>query len=321
MPVDGKAVIRIPLHFDNNWTKKGEQAKGKNAKGDVIDRSQISTIAHSGAAATAAPIHSGWNFIANPYLAKYDGGKITNAPKYASIPRYDFSAYDQVQLKTATLSPEYPFFVQVGSDATLNFATTGRRQAPAAMRANSSNQTVSATFHLVQTDNQTLDHTSIILNEQHTPAYEINADLEKMFGSAYTTSLYSISQDCRLAFNALSFTDAQTPIPFGFRAAEAGNYTIVLTNPEDMAGMESVLLYDNHTHQTTNLLYFDYTFHTERTQDDTRFTIQFISRNNTTTDIEDLHIYPTSTTKFIHNNQLYITREGKIYTATGTQIK
>ena len=320
MPVDGKAVIRIPLEFSDDWTYDGEQSD----IGEGLNREEISISAHSGAAATAAPIHAGWNFIANPYLAKYDGNNITyhdDTIKYANIPRYDFSAYDQVLLDTATLSPEYPFFVQVGSDVTLNFATTGRRQAPAAVRANSSNQTVSATFHLVQTDNQTLDHTSIILNEQHTPAYEINADLEKMFGSAYTTSLYSISQDYRLAFNALSFTDAQSPIPFGFRAAEARDYTIVLTNPEDMAGMESVLLYDNHTHQTTNLLYFDYTFHTERTQDDTRFTIQFISRNNTTTNIEDLRIYPTSTTKFIHNNQLYITREGKIYNATGTQIK
>lgn len=317
MPVDGKAVIRIPLEFSDDWTIDGEQSD----IGEGLNREEISISAHSGAAANNDPIHAGWNFIANPYLAKYNGSNITNAPAYASIPRYDFSAYDQVPLSTATLSPEYPFFVQVKSNATLNFATTGRRQAPAAVRANSSNQTVSATFHLVQTDNQTLDHTSIILNEQHTPAYEINADLEKMFGSAYTTSLYSISQDYRLAFNALSFTDAQTPIPFGFRAAEAGNYTIVLTNPEDMAGMESVLLYDNHTHQTTNLLYFDYTFHTERTQDDTRFTIQFISRNNTTTNIEDLHVYPTSTTKFIYNNQLYITREGKIYNAVGEQVK
>ena len=321
LPIDGKAVIRIPLEFTDDWTIDGEQSSGEAPNGDWLERNIISTTAYSGTAANSDKCHAGWNFIANPYLAKYDGSNITNAPAYASIPRYDFSAYDQVPLNTATLSPEYPFFVQVESDATLNFATTGRRQAPAAVRANSSNQTVSATFHLVQTDNQTLDHTSIILNEQHTPAYEINADLEKMFGYAYTTSLYSISQDYRLAFNALSFTDAQSPIPFGFRAAEAGNYTIVLTNPEDMAGMESVLLYDNHTHQTTNLLYFDYTFHTERTQDDTRFTIQFISRNNTTTNIEDLHVYPTSTTKFIHNNQLYITREGKIYNATGTQIK
>ena len=324
LPVDGKAVIRIPLEFTDDWTIDGEQSSGEAPNGDWLERNIISTTAYSGTAANADPIHAGWNFIANPYLAKYDGSNITyhdDIIKYANIPRYDFSAYDQVLLDTATLSPEYPFFVQVGSDVTFNFATTGRRQAPAAVRANSSNQTVSATFHLVQTDNQTLDHTSIILNEQHTPAYEINADLEKMFGSAYTTSLYSISQDYRLAFNALSFTDAQTPIPFGFRAAEAGNYTIVLTNPEDMVGMESVLLYDNHTHQTTNLLYFDYTFHTERTQDDTRFTIQFISRNNTTTNIEDLRIYPTSTTKFIYNNQLYITREGKIYNAVGEQVK
>ena len=322
LPVDGKAVIRIPLEFSDDWTIDGEQSD----IGDGIDRSQISTIAHSGAAANNDPRHAGWNFIANPYLAKYDGINITYAPaddsiRYASIPRYDFSAYDQVPLKDTTLSPEYPFFVQVKSDATLNFATTGRRQAPAAVRANSSNQTVSATFHLVQTDNQTLDHTSIILNEQHTPAYEINADLEKMFGSAYTTSLYSISQDYRLAFNALSFTDAQSPIPLGYRAAEVGEYTIALDNIDDLGDIASVNLHDAYTNQTINLLYFDYTFTSEVTQDDSRFTIQITSKNNTTTDIDSLIIPTTTTTKIIHNNQLYIIHDGQKYNAIGQAIK
>lgn len=316
VPVDGKAVIRIPLEFSDYWTIDGEQSD----IGDGIDRSQISTIAHSGAAATAEPIHAGWNFIANPYLAKYDGNNITNAPAYANIPRYDFSAYDQVPLNTATLSPEYPFFVQVGSDATLNFATTGRRQAPASLRF-TPNITLQATLSITPQDDQTADHTTILINDTYTPAYEINADLEKMFGSAYTTALYTLSQEHRLAYNALSPQDAITPIPLGFRAAQEGEYTITLDNPNDLDNIESVNLFDAHTNQTINLLHFDYTFTTTRTQDDARFTVNFVSRSNTATNITDIPSPTTSTTKFIHNNQLYILKHGNIYNAQGQQIQ
>lgn len=316
VPVGGKAVIRIPLEFSDYWTIDGEQSD----IGDGIDRSQISTIAHSGAAATAEPIHAGWNFIANPYLAKYDGNNITNAPAYANIPRYDFSAYDQVPLNTATLSPEYPFFVQVGSDATLNFATTGRRQAPASLRS-TTNTTLQATLSITPQDDQTADHTTILINDTYTPAYEINADLEKMFGSAYTTALYTLSQEHRLAYNALSPQDAITPIPLGFRAAQEGEYTITLDNPNDLDNIESVNLFDAHTNQTINLLHFDYTFTTTRTQDDARFTVNFVSRSNTATNITDIPSPTTSTTKFIHNNQLYILKHGNIYNAQGQQIQ
>ena len=317
VPVGGKAVIRIPLEFSDYWTIDGEQSD----IGDGIDRSQISTIAHSGAAATAEPIHAGWNFIANPYLAKYVvGNNITNAPAYANIPRYDFSAYDQVPLNTATLSPEYPFFVQVDDDATLNFATTGRRQAPASLRS-TTNTTLQATLSLTPQDDQTADHTTILINDTYTPAYEINADLEKMFGSAYTTALYTLSQEHRLAYNALSPQDALTPIPLGFRAAQEGEYTITLDNPNDLDDIESINLFDAHTNQTINLLHFDYTFTTTRTQDDARFTVNFVSRSNTATDITDIPSPTTSTTKFIHNNQLYILKHGNIYNAQGQQIQ
>ena len=316
MPVDGKAVIRIPLEFSDDWTIDGEQSDIDEG----LNREEISISAHSGAAATADPRHSGWNFIANPYLAKYDGSNITNAPEYASIPRYDFSAYDQVRLETATLSPEYPFFVQVGSDATLNFATTGRRQAPASLRS-TTKTTLQATLSLTPQDDQTADHTTILINDTYTPAYEINADLEKMFGSAYTTALYTLSQEHRLAYNALSPQDALTPIPLGFRAAQEGEYTITLDNPNDLDDIESINLFDAHTNQTINLLHFDYTFTTTRTQDDARFTVNFVSRSNTATDITDIPSPTTSTTKFIHNNQLYILKHGNIYNAQGQQIQ
>lgn len=317
VPVGGKAIIRIPLVFSNTWTTRGEQA---NIKNETLNRNIVPAIAHIGTAANANKAHAGWNFIANPYLAKYNGQDIANAPMYACIPTYNFSKYNQVLLSNITLDPEYPFFVQVGSDATLNFATTGRRQAPASLRS-TTNTTLQATLSLTPQDDQTADHTTILINDTYTPAYEINADLEKMFGSAYTTALYTLSQEHRLAYNALSPQDALTPIPLGFRAAQEGEYTITLDNPNDLDNIESVNLFDAHTNQTINLLHFDYTFTTTRTQDDARFTVNFVSRSNTATNITDIPSPTTSTTKFIHNNQLYILKHGNIYNAQGQQIQ
>ena len=142
-----------------------------------------------------------------------------------------------------------------------------------------------------------------------------------MFGSAYTTALYTLSQEHRLAYNALSPQDALTPIPLGFRAAQEGEYTITLDNPNDLDNIESINLFDAHTNQTINLLHFDYTFTTTRTQDDARFTVNFVSRSNTATDVIDIPSPTTSTTKFIHNNQLYILKHGNIYNAQGQQIQ
>ena len=319
LPVDGKAIIRIPLEFTDDWTIDGEQSAGEAPNGDWLERNIISTTAYSGTAANADPIHAGWNFIANPYLAKYDGSQIQNAPEYASIPTYNFSEYQQVPLSDVTLSPEYPFFVQVNSNTELNFATEGRKQAPAAMRT--SDDKLHTKLTITQHNNNKTDQTSIILGDSYSPVYEINADLEKMFGSAYTTAIYTCSQNTRLAFNALSWQNATSPIPLGYRAAEVGEYTIALDNIDDLGDIASVNLHDAYTNQTINLLYFDYTFTSEVTQDDSRFTIQITSKNNTTTDIDSLIVPTTTTTKIIHNNQLYIIHDGQKYNAIGQAIK
>lgn len=299
-------TIQIPLTF----------VSGQN--------STLSITAHTGTAAANDPIQKGWNFIAHPYLSKYAGSKIDNAPRYVSIPTYNFSAYQQTMLMATTLSPEYPFFVQIGEDTEINFTTEGRRQTPASVRADENNQILNLLFNILLAD-KAQDQTGIILDNSCTPAYEINADLEKMFGSAFTTSIYTLCQDKRLAFNAMSFENAQSsPIPLGYRAAEAGEYTINLDIIEDASTYENlyegIVLYDSATESHTNLLYADYTFTTDKIQDDTRFSIQFIPRNNAPTHIENIPHYQT-TQKIMLNNQLYIIHNGQIYNIIGQNIR
>ena len=304
---DAKPVaIRIPLTFAPEYNVS------------------LSIIAHTGAAAENDPIHKGWNFIAHPYLSKYAGNNINNAPRYVSIPTYNFSAYQQTMLMATTLSPEYPFFVQIGEDTEINFTTEGRCQTPASVRADENNQILNLLFNILLAD-KAQDQTGIILDNSCTPAYEINADLEKMFGSEFTTSIYTLCQDMRLAFNAMSFENAQSfPIPLGYRAAEAGEYTINLDIIEDASAYENlyegIVLYDSATEIKTNLLYADYTFTTDKIQDDTRFSIQFVPKNNAPTHIENIPHYQT-TQKIILNNQLYIIHNGQIYNITGQNIR
>lgn len=286
--------------------------------------STLSITAHTGTAAANDPIQKGWNFIAHPYLSKYAGNNINNAPRYVSIPTYNFSAYQQTMLMATTLSPEYPFFVQIGKDTVINFTTGGRLQTPASVRADENNQTLNLLFKILLADEEK-DQTGIILDNSCTPAYEINADLEKMFGSAFTTSIYTLCQDMRLAFNAMSFENAQSsPIPLGYRAAEAGEYTINLDIIEDASAYEhlydGIVLYDSATESQTNLLYADYTFTTDKIQDDTRFSVQFVPKNNAPTHIENIPHYQT-TQKIILNNQLYIIHNGQIYNITGQNIR
>ena len=304
---DAKPVaIRIPLTFAPEYNVS------------------LSIIAHTGTAAANDPIQKGWNFIAHPYLSKYAGSNINNAPRYVSIPTYNFSAYQQTMLMATTLSPEYPFFVQIDDTTEINFTTAGRLQTPASVRADENNQTLNLLFNILLAD-QAQDQTGIILDNSCTPAYEINADLEKMFGYEFTTSIYTICQDMRLAFNAMSFENAQSsPIPLGYRAAEAGEYTINLDIIEDASAYEhlydGIVLYDSATEIQTNLLYADYTFTTDKIQDDTRFSIQFIPKSNAPTHIDNIPHYQT-TQKIMLNNQLYIIHNGQIYNITGQNIR
>ena len=332
-------TMRIPMRVSDDWFAGGE----KTTINDVT-RNTIAVTAHTGAAATEHQRHAGWNFVASPYLSQFAGNNVENNGAfingeiliqpgfdyggydvpYVTIPAYDFSYYDQVKLSEAMLSPEYSFFVQIGTDGTMNFTTAGRQQAPAALRANApaENPRIEANLAILSNEVEA-DHTGLIIDDRYTSNYEIGADLEKMFGSAYNTTIYTISQSTRLAYNALPHNIAQQSIPLGFRAAEEGEYTISLTNYEDIVGVESIILHDLYTGLKTNLLHLDYTFDSEATQDDNRFVVYIVARDNTTTDISTIveDTLNKQNRKVLINNHLYIIHEGKMYNGVGQIVK
>ena len=341
-------TIRITMTVDNAWLADGEQ-ESITVKEQTTTRNQVAVTAYTGTAATNDPCNAGWNFVANPYLTHFAGASMKdNSDKdldyiegeiivnnghfehdgtgipYVTVPAADFGWYDQYRVSDVKLSPMWSFFVQIGTDGTMNFTTAGRQQAPAALRASAAaaNPHIEANLAIFR-DEKKADHTGLIIDDRYTSNYEIGADLEKMFGSAYNTTIYTISQSTRLAYNALPHNIAQQSIPLGFRAAEEGEYTISLTNYEDIVGVESIILHDLYTGLKTNLLHLDYTFDSEATQDDNRFVVYIVARDNTTTDISTIveDTLDKQNRKVLINNHLYIIHEGKMYNGVGQIVK
>ena len=344
-PDKDTATIRIPMTVPNEWLANGEQTTVNE-----VTRNQVTVTAHAGAAATEHQRHAGWNFVANPYLSNFAGSEASNEDgsfitgellinkgdysyggedvPYVTIPTYNFAHYYQVKLSEATLSPAYSFFVQVGESGTMTFDVAGRQAAPASIAArNAEERPVKMDVDITLSDNHSSDQTGIIISDRYSDAYEIGRDLEKLFGSAYNLSVYTLMADnTPLAFQALAIRSSMQVIPVGYRAPEQGEYTFRLNEATSSIDLlneqyEQLVLVDYQTGELTNLLIADYTFYSERTQADNRFAIYAVPRQNAPTDLPNAIGQDKQAQKILHNGHLYILRDGNVYNGNGQIVK
>ena len=341
-PDKDTATIRIPMTVPNEWLTNGEQTTVNE-----VTRNQVTVTAYTGDAATEHQRHAGWNFVANPYLANFAGtnasGSFINGEilinkgdysysdeevPYVTIPTYNFAHYYQVKLSEATLSPAYSFFVQVGESGTMTFDVAGRQAAPASIAArNAEERPVKMDVDITLSDNHSSDQTGIIISDRYSEAYEIGRDLEKLFGSAYNLSVYTLMADnTPLAFQALAIRSNMQVIPVGYRTPAQGEYTFRLNEATSSIDLlneqyEQLVLVDYQTGELTNLLISDYTFYSERTQADNRFAIYAVPRQNAPTDLPNAIGQDKQAQKIIHNGHLYILRDGNVYNGNGQIVK
>ena len=349
VPASGQdtVTIRITMTVDNAWLANGEQ-ESITVKEQTTTRNQVAVTAYIGAAATEHQRHAGWNFVASPYLSKFAGNNVANDVEYikgsiniqneytyedtevtyVTVPAHDFSYYEQFKLSEAPLSPAYSFFVQVGKSGTMTFETAGRQQAPASIAArNAEERPVKMDVDITLSDNHSSDQTGIIISDRYSDAYEIGRDLEKLFGSAYNLSVYTLMADnTPLAFQALAIRSNMQVIPVGYRAPEQGEYTFRLNEATSSIDLlneqyEQLVLVDYQTGELTNLLISDYTFYSERTQADNRFAIYAVPRQNAPTDLPNAIGQDKQAQKIIHNGHLYILRDGNVYNGNGQIVK
>jgi hypothetical protein len=353
VPVYGEAIIRVPLTYNDVWTADGEKATAHYDDADHT-KNVVTVTAHTGKATEGdKKANKGWNLLGVPFMSCYTtsddmyeeegsatviqgkynfvtGEWIEEDIRYVNVPTHDFSEYIQADLEeddpVTVLVPGWCFFVQIDESGDLTFLTAAQAEESDlpiyAPKREQENMPTMKTG-IILSDGEKSDKTTFLVSDKYSAAeYEINADLEKMFGSGYTLATYSLSGETRLAYNALSNADAANVIPIGYRAPADGEYTFAI-NPKyaENGAFEHVNLIDYETGSVTDLLQYSYTFSTGRTQNDSRFALNVVPRQETPTDVGDISGEKSTVRKVIINDKLYIIMDGKMYDATGKKVR
>ena len=320
------SIIRMPMSFTNAWTTNGEKGVVNGSQKNVVE---ITKYEYAGTIWKAL----GWNFVANPYLALYNGNYLTGnleqqeggTVRYATIPTIDFQDYYQVDITQADLAPGSGFFVQAGGSAgqiqNIIFASDGRKHMPARILDGTMDDQ-EAFIRLNSGDKN--DQMGIIVGEDYTEEYEINADLVKMMNSADNSlKSYIHYNNMDLAYVALNPELAKEWIPVIVRVPESGTYTYTLKESSSVPALEAVWLWDALTGTKTNLLTDDYTFQVMGAGTITgRFSINAIVRPySIETEIGNLINDDDKYMKFIYQNHIYIRYKGVIYDSTGKVVE
>ena len=317
------SILRMPM--TSNVANEGTEA----AKSVAVTAHGIDT--------EVSDNHKGWNLVGNPYMTSITGADDTDLVlgylketgtgpwewvndelRYVTIPADNGKDYHQQKFTEAVLPPFKNFFVQIGTTGDLQFGLSTRQNMPARSVQAAAEKEVE--FEILLSNDVQQDNTGLLISEDYSPAYEINADLEKMTGSM---SIYTIYGGYKLAYNALSPINASEWIPMGYIAPSAGEYTFRLDDVDKiMEQVEHIYLIDYTTNTVTDLMVDEYSFTTAVGSNDTRFVINIIlnSRDNTATGFDNIKGDDDQPIKFIYQDEMYIHNNGIIYDATGKQV-
>lgn len=295
-------IVHFPL---KNMLTSGEE---RDLNGSPVSYTTVSVTAYGAGNENTAANNKGWNLIGQPYLASfgygagndYNNGKImtgtlekemvddgnggqrwtggyvttenTEALRYVTVLNDEGTDYNHELLSEYPLKPFMAYFVQIAAGNDLRFTKEGRRNnAPALIGAPLQMRKWEMQIDLLSAAES--DHTGLLVGEDYTEQYEINADLEKQFGSANTLKVYTLQDNVSLAWNALSPALAGGSIPVGYRAPSAGTYVFTLPSIGDADELESLYLTDYEEGRTVDLLWVDYEFSTPAGQNDHRFAL------------------------------------------------
>ena len=308
-----------------------------NVANDGIEAAKSVAVTAHGIDTQVSDNHKGWNLVGNPYMATITGADdddlvlgylketgtgpwewVEKTYRYVTIPADNGKDYYQQKFTEAVLPPFKNFFVQIGTTGELQFGLGTRQNMPARSVQTAAEKEVE--FEILLSNEAQQDNTGLLISEDYSPAYEINADLEKMTGSM---SVYTIYGGYKLAYNALSPINASEWIPMGYIAPAAGEYTFRLDDIDKIIDqVEHLYLIDYTTNIVTDLMVDEYPFVTAVGSNDTRFAINIIlsPRDNTATGFDNIKGDDYQSIKFIYQDKMYIYSNGVIYDATGKQV-
>ena len=323
----GKAfsIIRMPLTIpSSDWTTGGEKG--------VVGTTHKDTVKVTAHNSGSTPEYAqGWNFIANPYMALHQGALTYNDEsgdviEYANVPDIHFKEYDQVPIDVTKLKPSSGFLVQAPKTGTVTFGAANRQASAPSYRQEPQSPKVSKQkAYIVLSNEEANDMMGLLISDSYTVEYELNADLEKILSDGNTLRTYMRYNDMNMAYVAINSVLAEEWIPVSVRFPETGEYTFSMHDASKVDELEYVYLIDYDSGDLiTNLLDQSYTFYSSKGTFDYRFAINAkVGKRDVPTDIDvtDAEKNSGKVVKFLYRDKLYIMRSGRIYDATGKQVK
>lgn len=227
--------------------------------------------------ASADISNRGWNFLGSPFLTAVQGAGTLHGStpvRYYTVPS-NRGVYAQVKAADFALLPFHAFFVQTESDGSLLFTRSQQTLLTPVRYRDDGRAEYSVGISL--TDGTHIDQTELLIGEAFDDTYEINADLVK-WSDSRPVSLYTMLGTTRLAYQATSPASARQPLRVGYRVQSLLPLTFSAMDLEDHADYAALYLYDRVTQMTTDLLSDDYTFTPASKEDNDRFTLSCIPK-------------------------------------------
>lgn len=199
--------------------------------------------------------YKGWNLITIPQLNAIIDGELLQGDKpiqFVSIPNTDGITYTQTTIDDALnrglLNPFTSFFVQLGSNETLGFASRLSQKTSEEITANEIDNMLELS---VSNSEDKQDRCVITTNDNSTFDYEIGVDLTKFIGYGNIPQIYTDIDDVKYAFNSV-ISDECITVPVGIYAPVRDIYTIKAL-AVGMNNYEVIHLIDNTTGTKHNL--------------------------------------------------------------------
>ena len=258
---------------------------------------------------------AGWNGIANPALYYAYINASSNTYSHANFgQKYvpEEKRYDALNMASAPMIVGEPIFVQVAADKNITVATSNPFSAP---RRTPIVDNSYYEVHIAAGENFT-DRIYLQTMEGKEDRYVVELDLAKAGVSTQVAQMWVDRYNTKLCVNTTAPIGTSATYPLGISVPQAGEYQIYsATTMQD--GQE--LYVTRNGKVIWNLAYGPYTLDAEPGTY-SEYGLKLIQAPATTTDIDQSASTNDQFKKVIIDNQVYIVRDGAVYTITGQKV-
>lgn len=280
-----------------------------------------STSVSTYASGTGSDTDANWNGIANPALFH---AFVNAGATLGQVYQPASETYTPIVMEETKFVVGQAVFVQAPADKSI-VVSSGASYAPRRYMKAETTETTKFEVRIAPINTDFTDRVFVQLNEEKTQdIYTVGMDLQKMGVSSKVAQMWINRYDTKLCLNTMAPIEAQVDYPLGIIVPEAGKYTISIKyTANDNSQADLFLTLDGEP--IWNLSQNAYTVKLEQGTT-SRYGLRTVSKApQTTTDIDPIWMDPEGNAikaaKVLINNHVYIIRDGKLYTITGSLVR